>query len=95
MDSIYRNKRVLVTGADGFMGSHLTERLPEYGAKVSVYVRGDSTIGTTQYKLKNIKPLEKRVEEIITGDIGSPDCRVLVKKNRPDGKVYPDASICF
>jgi len=82
--SFYKNKRVLVTGADGFMGSHLTERLLAAGAKVSVYVRGNSSIGTTQYNLKNIKPLEKRLEEIITGDIASADCRTLVKKNCPD-----------
>jgi nucleoside-diphosphate-sugar epimerase len=84
MYKYFKNKKVLVTGADGFMGSHLTERLLECQAKVSVYVRGNSTIGTTQYALKNIKPLEKRVEQIITGDIGSPDCRVLVKKNSPE-----------
>jgi nucleoside-diphosphate-sugar epimerase len=84
MRNPYAKKRVLVTGADGFMGSHLTERLLGYGARVSIHVRGNSTIGTTQYSLKNIKPLEKRFEDIITGDIGSPDCRSLVKKNAPD-----------
>ncbi|MDP2929931.1 MAG: GDP-mannose 4,6-dehydratase [Candidatus Omnitrophota bacterium] len=84
MASFYKNKRVLVTGADGFMGSHLAEKLLAEGAKVSVYVRGNSTIGTTQYNLKNIKPLEKRFEDIITGDIASADCRALVKKNCPD-----------
>jgi dTDP-glucose 4,6-dehydratase len=84
MANFYKYKKVLVTGADGFMGSHLVEKLFAVDAKVSIYVRGNSTIGTTQYNLKNIKPLEKRFEEIITGDIGSPDCRVLVKKNKPD-----------
>jgi NDP-hexose 4,6-dehydratase len=83
MADYWKNKRVLVTGADGFMGSHLAERLLAYGSKVSVYVRGSSTIGTTQYNLKNIKLLEKDLEEIITGDIASPDCRALVKKNSP------------
>ena len=29
-----KNKRVLVTGADGFIGSHLTEMLVKNGAKV-------------------------------------------------------------
>lgn len=83
MRSFYKNKRVLITGADGFMGSHLVERLLAEGAKVSVYVRGNSTIGTSQYKLKNIKHLERRFNEIITGNIASPDSIELVKKNRP------------
>ena len=84
MRSYYKNKRVLVTGADGFMGSHLTERLLSEGAKVSVYVRGNSTIGTTQYALKNTKHLEKRVEKIITGNIASADTKELIIKNRPE-----------
>lgn len=80
----YKNKRVLVTGADGFMGSHLTERLLAESAKVSAFVRGNSITGTTQYTLKNIKHLEKDLEEIITGDIGSADSTELVIKNRPE-----------
>jgi len=34
------SKKVLVTGADGFMGSHLTERLVSYDAEVIAFVRG-------------------------------------------------------
>lgn len=33
----YRDKRVLVTGADGFIGSHLTERLVCEGARVRAF----------------------------------------------------------
>ena len=80
----WKNKKVLVTGADGFMGSHLTERLLAEGAKVSVFVRGNSTVGTTQYVLKNIKHLEHKLEDILTGNIASLDAQELVIKNKPE-----------
>ncbi len=79
----YNGKRVLVTGADGFMGSHLTERLLELGAKVSVYVRGTSVCGTSKVELRNLEPIKDKLEEIIAGDIGSLDSVELVKKNNP------------
>jgi len=38
MNSYWQNKKVLVTGADGFIGSHLTERLAREGARVRAFV---------------------------------------------------------
>lgn len=35
--SFFRGKRVIVTGADGFIGSHLVERLVQEGAKVRAF----------------------------------------------------------
>ena len=40
---IYGNRTCLVTGADGFMGSHLTDALVELGANVIAFVRATSS----------------------------------------------------
>lgn len=77
-------KRILITGADGFIGSHLTESLVKKGAKVSVYVPERASIGPIQCRLDNIPSLQNRFEEIITGDISNEDSLSLIRKNRPE-----------
>jgi NAD dependent epimerase/dehydratase len=37
--TVWKNRRVLVSGAGGFIGSHLAERLAELGAETRCYVR--------------------------------------------------------
>ena len=74
--------RVLVTGADGFMGSHLTEALLNKGAEVSIYVRG-TTETTVKYKLKNIQHLENKLKAVLTGNIGNTDAIKLIENNNP------------
>lgn len=65
--SFWRNKHVLVTGAGGFIGSHLTERLSERGAKVRAFVRynsrGDDGL------LSFISPKIYPTIDIVAGDI--------------------------
>lgn len=60
---VLHDRPVLVTGADGFVGSHLTEALLDYGAKVHVLVRA-----TSSGMLHNIAPLQRRVT-IHRGDL--------------------------
>src|SRR5450830_368450 len=53
---IYGGRTVLVTGADGFMGSHLTEALVALGAHVHAFVRA-----TSSGALNNIGHLRNRL----------------------------------
>ncbi len=42
MDEFWKKKKVLVTGAGGFIGSHLVEKLVQLGASVRAFVRYNS-----------------------------------------------------
>src|SRR6478672_7350792 len=53
----YRGRTVLVTGADGFMGSHLTDALVALGANVHAFVRA-----TSSGALNNIGHLRRRLK---------------------------------
>ena len=75
-EKFYKQKKVLVTGADGFMGSYLTERLLDYGALVSVFVHNR--------KLKNLSHIKNRLKKIIVEDISNISTVDLIIKNRPE-----------
>jgi dTDP-glucose 4,6-dehydratase len=53
---LYGGRTCLVTGADGFMGSHLTEALVALDADVHAFVRA-----TSSGALNNIGPLRRRI----------------------------------
>jgi len=75
MKEFYKNKRVLVTGADGFMGSHLTERLIEYESIVSVFVHNP--------ELKNLEHVKNKLNDIIYGNIKDKETINLIIENNP------------
>lgn len=60
---ILENRPILVTGADGFVGSHLTEELVQSGANVNVFIRA-----TSSGALHHISDLQRRVN-ILRGDL--------------------------
>src|SRR5581483_5837932 len=54
---VFGDRTVLVTGADGFMGSHLTEALVHVGARVHAFVRA-----TSSGALNNVGHLRDRLK---------------------------------
>ena len=70
----WTNKKVIITGADGFIASHLTEKLIDLGAHVSIVIRGTSVNGTSKNTFKNLnKNHIKKIKKIISCDISSSD----------------------
>lgn len=70
------NKRVLVTGADGFIGSHLTEMLIGMGCKVRAL---------SQYNSFNywgwLEDVDLTGVEVVCGDVRDPNyCREITKE---------------
>jgi len=53
----FKGRTVFITGADGFIGSHLTEKMVELGADVRVFVRAVSS-----GELKNIGHLRSSIK---------------------------------
>ena len=80
----YQSKKVLVTGADGFIGSHLTERLLDYGAQVTIFVKDNTLLhGSNLPKLNNLSHLKDKVK-VLSGNIASHDIINLIKKEKPE-----------
>jgi len=64
-------KKTLVTGAGGFIGSHLVKALVRMGAEVSVFVRYNSRSDLGQ--LERLSEEIKREIEVFAGDLKDPE----------------------
>ncbi|MBI3217929.1 MAG: SDR family NAD(P)-dependent oxidoreductase [Bacteroidetes bacterium] len=73
-----QGKRVLVTGADGFIGSHLVQTLLQEGCKVKAFVFYNSF--NSWGWIDHFSVAEKKQLEIVSGDIRDPNgVRVAMK----------------
>ena len=71
MNEFWKKKKVLVTGAGGFIGSHLVEKLVQLGASVRAFVRYNSR---GDPGLLRLVPEETLSEvEIVGGELRDPD----------------------
>jgi len=75
---------VLVTGGDGFIGSHLVEALVGGGARVSVLVRAASGTAGTDRPFKRIRHGPAEFEEVLFGDVASSDVPERIERLNPD-----------
>jgi NAD dependent epimerase/dehydratase len=66
----WNGTRVLVTGAGGFIGSHLTEALVERGARVRALVRYNSR--NDWGRLEALSPSIRSAVEVMAGDVRDP-----------------------
>ncbi len=63
--SSFKNKRVVVTGANGFIGSHIAKRMAKEGAEIFIIVREDSDLWRIEQEKKDVS--------IYKGDIRNKD----------------------
>jgi nucleoside-diphosphate-sugar epimerase len=71
MSEFWTSRRVAVTGAAGFIGSHLVERLLELGAEVTVAIRYNA--GGSLGLLQQLPTLDRQRLRVLTGDLTRPD----------------------
>lgn len=63
----WQSKRILITGAGGFIGSHLVERIVKLGAKVRAFVRYNSR--NDQGLIEVLPPQVKEKIDVVMGDL--------------------------
>jgi dTDP-glucose 4,6-dehydratase len=80
----WHGKRVLVTGAGGFIGSHLTDALVSKGAEVSVFIKWDSGSGSRPQLIDNLQQSIGKIKNILKGDLASEDAIKTIKANSPE-----------
>lgn len=78
----FKDRTVFITGADGFIGSHLTEKMVDCGAKTHAFV------WATGSGLVNIEHLKGKLHSLYKGDLSDPhSVRLALKALKDDDDV--------
>ena len=70
MESFWKNRRILVTGAGGFIGSHLCETLIERGADVTAMLHYDIRADRSNLEFLSSEKLSQL--KVVSGDVCDP-----------------------
>jgi nucleoside-diphosphate-sugar epimerase len=75
---------VLVTGADGFLGSHLVDRLLADGHRTTALVRPSSVTGTSTLRLRNLAHCRSALDAVIAVDVAGRDAVERMAEAEPE-----------
>ena len=82
--SFWEGKRVLITGAGGFMGSHLTEALLEKGAEITAFVRSADLNTFKKNREGNLDLVKDKISKFVEGDVANEKTTEQIKENNPE-----------
>jgi len=83
-EGFWQGKRVLITGADGFMGSHLTETLLEKGAEITAFARRADLKTFKKNREGNLDKAGSRISKFVEVDIGDEKTTGQIKAEEPE-----------